>query len=511
MIYRLLLAVLICGGFGMTEATAQNEDVRYDQNWYFGYSGHSGHSAFGLNWLGFAGGAPVLDSVDNSFFESYSTNIAISDADGNTAFMSNGCYIVDASHQLMQGGDTISPSQYTTDNYFIGHFIPQGVLALPHPGDDDKWDVIHNYAQYGGATGVTAPKLFHSTIDMSLNGGLGAVTSANQVVLEGDLDVNKTACRHANGRDWWILMLEGHSDRYYRLLLDPQGLHVVDTAYMTDSIKAGLGQAVFSPDGSKFVVYNSISSSEGTFLNIFDFDRVTGELSNQVTIHDTIEEHTGGAGAAISPNSRYLYISSSIVVYQYDLWADDIEASRVIVGEYDNFVTEFGFGTRFYTSQLGPDGKIYITCPAATRFLHVIHEPDSAGLACNLELRGQPLYFMAQSMPNHPHYRLGRLVGSVADTVYNTTAVVPVVEEEVLVRVFPNPTRGQVTISMTVAPVAAAQLQLYDLTGRLLLEQPLAGIDMTVDLPRQLASGTYIVRIASRNRVLHTQKLVLLE
>ena len=44
-----------------------------------------------------------------------------------------------------------------------------------------------------------------------------------------------------------------------------------------------------------------------------------------------------GTGCSISPNNRYLYINDYYQLYQYDLWAADIPASRVLIGDYDGF------------------------------------------------------------------------------------------------------------------------------------------------------------------------------
>ncbi|KGE85609.1 hypothetical protein IX84_26310 [Phaeodactylibacter xiamenensis] len=54
------------------------------------------------------------------------------------------------------------------------------------------------------------------------------------------------------------------------------------------------------------------------------------------------------AGAAISENSRFLYISSYRYIYQYDLEAEDTEGSKVLVAEYDGFESPANFGTRFF-------------------------------------------------------------------------------------------------------------------------------------------------------------------
>lgn len=45
------------------------------------------------------------------------------------------------------------------------------------------------------------------------------------------------------------------------------------------------------------------------------------------------------SGVAVSPNDRYLYVSSWIYMYQFDLWASNITASKDIVAVYDNVLS----------------------------------------------------------------------------------------------------------------------------------------------------------------------------
>jgi hypothetical protein len=40
---------------------------------------------------------------------------------------------------------------------------------------------------------------------MTLDNGLGAVVSKNNILFSDSLTMNLFACRHANGRDWWLM------------------------------------------------------------------------------------------------------------------------------------------------------------------------------------------------------------------------------------------------------------------------------------------------------------------
>jgi len=117
-----------------------------------------------------------------------------------------------------------------------------------------------------------------------------------------------------------------------------------------------LGQAAFSPDGKYYAVFNSINQDLGQFIDVFSFDRCSGILSNQRTMHLNMDI---SGGVAFLPNSRFLYVSSYIDLYQYDMWAADIESSKVKLAEFDNWQGVTGLFPTYWLMQLAPDGKIY--------------------------------------------------------------------------------------------------------------------------------------------------------
>ncbi|MCB0548394.1 MAG: PKD domain-containing protein [Phaeodactylibacter sp.] len=135
-------------------------------------------------------------------------------------------------------------------------------------------------------------------------------------------------------------------------------------------------------------------------------------------MHFTYVDSAWSGGVAISPNSRFLYVSSFKNVYQYDLWAEDIPASKDTVAVWDGFMVPPVFATTFFLMQLGPDGKIYINSNNAVPYLHVINNPDLPGDSCDVCQHCVALpSWNSFSLPNFPNYRLGHLQGSPCDTL----------------------------------------------------------------------------------------------
>lgn len=385
-----------------------------DNIWLAGYGGGSqstGDTTFGISVLDFSDGN--LSITNNQVIEMnfQDTNASICDPAGQLLFYFNGIYLEDASFETMQNGDELN------DWNLGGYDLPQGGLFLPDPTDEQLYYLLHAEEGFVNLPGwnLEVLGLYYSLIDRQENGGLGGVILKKEPLILDTLEYGKlTATRHANGRDWWIVVNESHSNRYYKLLLDPSGLHIDHNQTIGAPTSEGLGQAVFSPDGRFYVKYNGIDAAQGSLVDIYRFDRCNGQLSEHLPIQ--LSDPSSSGGAAIAPNSRFLYIALSNTIYQFDLWANDIAGSKTAVAEYDGFTSPFP--TQFYQLQLAADGKIYGTCPAGVNVLHVIHQPNLPGLECQVEQHGILLpTFNSFAAPNFPNYRLGSIDGSACDTL----------------------------------------------------------------------------------------------
>jgi len=371
------------------------------------------NDSFGLSILRFDNGNQ-LSIVNN---QSCNLNIrggnsSLCDSMGNLLFFTNGEKVYNANYALMSNGNNLNA---TNQN---GIYQPQGALSLPFPAHNNWYRVLVSEIKVFSPQLVTGVKLYDNLVEVNPSTPqVSEVLLKNQVMIEDSLEYGQvTAVKHANGRDWWVLVPESHSNRYYTMLLDPTGLSLVDTQAVGDIFYAGLGQAVFSPDGTKYVRANGIKTTTPTDLYIYDFDRCTGKLFNP--IHLEYENWGFGTGCAISPNSRFLYAINANYIFQYDLQATDIAASKTLVAEWDGYVHEVSFATTFGTAQLAPDGKIYICTAFSTPLLHVIEYPDRKGVACQIHQRAIHLpNYNDYSIPNFPNFRLGPIDGSACDTL----------------------------------------------------------------------------------------------
>jgi hypothetical protein len=385
----------------------------------------------GIN-MDFRSGSLNINSIQRHF-NFGDTNGQLCDSSGNILFYSNGIYIANSIDDTMLNGSDLNPSTYTSSHITYGLFITQGNIVLPMPGDPNKFYLIHETSD-DQFNSYASFYLYSSIIDITLDGGLGGVIQKNTILLQDTFVVGRLmACKHANGRDWWIIAHKFQSVSSFRFLVTPFG---IQGPWIDDLITwrgNNPGQTVFSQDGSKYAYFEPLGG-----LDIWDFDRCSGLFSNQ--IHVAISDSGGAGGAAFSRNGRYLYISKIYFAYQFDLFATDIAASKTTIAVYDGFASGGFFPTVFYQMQLAPDDKIYINSSSSVYDYHVINFPDSGGIACDFQQHSIHLPGYSVSLPNHPNYFLGPIPGSVCDSL---TIDVPEISSATQpFYLFPNPVKN---------------------------------------------------------------------
>ncbi len=464
--------------------------VEYENNWILGY-GVSNNDTLYLN-----GGININFNQNKLNIDTFNLNTdwsiitTMSDKEGKLIFYSNGCSIRNKLGQVMENGDTLNPgavyNQYCHNEFGV-NFYPQSqlILSLPSPGKEDVYEVFHI-----GIDDETlyASTFYQTTIDMSKNNGLGMVGKKNvKIFTVPKLNECLSACRHGNGRDWWLVIPSFNTDTFYRVLVTPngtKGAFVQKVGY--DKSKSGYGgQSCFSPNGQWYV-----QSTRTVGIQLFNFDPCTGLLSNAKRFYFA-PDTAGCSGVAFSPNSRYLYVTSCVQLYQYDLWVSDIEASRITIDDVvKNPKADL---LSIYQAKLAPDNKIYFSALPTWPTLHVINNPDEGGKACNFEQQGIKLpRFNDWYLPNIPYFRLYDQPGSPCDTL-GIDAPVSTYEDtdKTEAKVYPNPNTGQFTLSSD----QDAEFNISDLNGGIILVGMIQKGDVKeLDVQSQ-PNGFYLIRL----------------
>jgi len=381
----------------------------YDINWLIG-QGYTYVADMSMDSL-----QPYInrDTTIPAEYEILYNSSCISDENGKFILFTNGRDILNDSGKVIQGGSKVMDSMIN-EIVFYGLEMSQSSLILPKK--NNQYYVI--YMSQSDLISVThselPDKLYYAIVDMDANNGRGKVLQKKIPIITGDSigDSRLTACRHANGRDWWLVCHgREYDNKIYISLVTPDTIYLHHQQFNIMPVYKELyadGQSCFSPDGKHYIACTPI---DGTGL--YDFDRCTGEFSNTRVMNFIRNDSvflftpTGIGGCAFSANSRYFYMSTTRMIAQFCIDSTDIMSSLKFVALYD---TTYKNLAPFNTLMLAPNNKIYISNLFGTsNTYHTINNPDT--IATYVDYRKEnvlmPRSARTVSLPNMPCYKLG--------------------------------------------------------------------------------------------------------
>ena len=412
-------------------------------------------------------------------------NASICDEEGNLLYYTNGVSICGVNN-IMANGTGLCPNCSATDS-FDGLSLAQLDLFIPKPGSTRYYYLFH--CSLDTFNDTRPGNIYYSLIDKEADNGRGAVVGQRNILPNHPLKGGGiTACKHANGRDYWLIAGASDHNLYYKFLITPNGVLGPYTQNIGLDLAGNYDVAYskFSPDGSKYAI--------GIFayapIEVMDFDRCSGEFSNPIEIFnnvspDTANPASGGVSVEFSPNNRFLYISCNTTLRQYDI--DNIHDSVQLYLED----TSTSYGINFL--QLAPNGKIYgSTWNGGLYALHVINRPDQSGDSANFVYGGQPTYSIASvNLPNLINYRLGPLVGSGCDTI--STDIIPLIIAN-SIGILPNPANKYAYVEIGMQ--GDYEFDLLNENGQVIDKKETRQVDI-FDM-EQLSGGVYFVRVIDK-------------
>ena len=278
----------------------------FDNTWFLGVNNDTDTTnKIGIQIITFPQGSLQIRQNPELFrFDFNATNTSLSDSSGNVLSYSNGVHIGNADWEIMENGEQITAAWEES-----GQLWSQWVLMLPDPGKPMQQLFFCMEEAHTPEISIHATVLKYGIVDLSENEGSGKIVLRDQILIQDTLAVGKIcACKHANGRDWWVLVNEKNTNRFFRFLIDPEGVHPLSDQLIDLPIKDGLGQAGFSPDGYWYFIFGAISATEGAYMNIFEFDRCSGLLFNQQQYHFAEFINGGGGGIPLIQNTFMLML-----------------------------------------------------------------------------------------------------------------------------------------------------------------------------------------------------------
>ena len=247
---------------------------------------------FGNNaGMDFNSGAPV--AISGSALATMEGCASIADETGVLRFYTDGITVWNNTHNPMPDGFGLMGSGSST----------QSGVIVPQPGSDDFYYVF-TVMQLGLADGFR-----YSIVDMTLDGGLGDIVpgTKNTPILTPTSEKITAAANGVND-NIWVLTHKWGTDEFYAYEVTPTGF--VSTPVIsavgivhTGTINYTLGQMKISPDGSNL----ALATYSNAVNQLFDFDNVTGVVSNPITLTATPYDY----GVEFSPDGSKLYIAQA--------------------------------------------------------------------------------------------------------------------------------------------------------------------------------------------------------
>jgi len=462
---------------------------RHDMRWLGGYAGTNGTSEFGGNMT-------ILNTLDPAYtiLREHNLNMRTSVAiytDDNDSIVAytDGWSIGDRNFDVMPNGSDLNPSNFF--NSTTGLNAQSTHIFLPWPESEDSIALFHMSidAVAPPSSAYCANRLYLSIIDVNASGGNGDVVSKNNVLAEEYLIAGGlNAVKHANGRDWWVIAHGLGSNAYVSFLLTPTGVIGPWYHWIGSIGYGGNPQSAMSMNGEMLAYCWNLSG-----LDLLDFDRCTGTLSNWRFIG--WPSTSPSFGVAFSGNGNLIYISQVNQVLQAQLIAGTISGIDTVAvwdGFYD---TQPQFATGFGRAILAADGRCYLSTSNSTRYMHVIHEPDEQGQNCNLVQHDHwRQTWTRNSIPYRPNYLLGPVPGSECDSLGLSTGGLEPYPVGTA-RVQPNPSQGSFGITYSGQPTSG-EITVLDAAGRIVYRHRLSAWSTLhqVELP-PVAPGLYHCRL----------------
>ncbi|WP_115620538.1 T9SS type A sorting domain-containing protein [Chryseobacterium indoltheticum] len=360
--YYILLIIL---SFGNNFLFAQHEN----DNWLFGNNKWKFDNA---SPNGFIHTTNLSSNVGlQGSIIRYVSSVVSDKNTGELLFYSDGYKIYNKNGMVMTNGNNLFGTSPVYQYDYYGNPSDQSSIIVPDPnstllyyvfyinGDRDMRD--QDFLSTPNPT--TNYGLRYAIVDMSLDGGLGAVTSKNNILFTNSTTNALTSTIASDGNSYWIVTANNANFLSYKL--DSNGLNT--TPISSSANKYGNFLKI-SPDGKKLLTRVNAISTGGVFLS--NFNNATGIVSNQINIvpnYYYFDSNNIPNSAEFSSDSNIIYFTagesflccgvqkSGIIMYNI--------STAALIG-YSNSTQSYTYplesGSRTASMQRSIDGKIYL-------------------------------------------------------------------------------------------------------------------------------------------------------
>lgn len=338
-------AIIFC--FVLAEKICQAQ--RQNHQWRYGSTGIS----FNTNPPSQVQGASLQASEGSASVADRNTGELLFYTDGVTVW--NRQNTVMQNGTMLRGGSAALLSSTTA------------AVIVPKPGSENLYYII---TVDEGASGTGSGGVRYNLVNMTLDGGLGAVVASQKnIFLYATTTEKLEVVPAANGTDLWIITHDYSNFVSFRL--GPEGIQPTPVQSVVSGDLANT--AGHLKVNRQFNMLACGSTFEGR-IRLFNFNNATGVVTDRISfgLNPFLNTSPLIYGLEFAPGGRFLYASNLSSTVQYDVSLSTQEAI-----ENSAFFLNSGGAS----IQLGPDQKIYINNGS----LNVINCPDKPGSLCGFE------------------------------------------------------------------------------------------------------------------------------
>lgn len=325
--------------------------------WYFGFKA-------GLNFNSLsnatANDGTIVPDMPQSIIGPLDTRegcFTVSTYDGNLLFSSDGMTVYDKNGSIMTNGSGLLGGSSST----------QSGIVVPRP------ETLNEYFIITVPEGSVPNGICYSIVDINANGGLGVVTSKNQVIKSGVVNENIAIVPNLNNyKDYWLI--HRTKQTYYVWAITYNGISTTphQTLSSTDIIALDApghveGEIGISSDYTKIFSCNWY----GNQVISANFDPIAGLVSDIKAISFPHHSYAG----SFSPDGNYLYIGSGYDGnFLYIQTWNKLRSGQAMVKLANNIGNvKVGVDNRLYGIQTGGDVSTYV------KHLYIITNPNDGG------------------------------------------------------------------------------------------------------------------------------------
>jgi gliding motility-associated-like protein len=334
--------------------------------WYFG-------DKIGINFN--VNPPQILNDAQLTYVEG---GTVLSDASGKLLFYSNGSTILNNKQTVVKNGSGLLGDLSSTNN----------AILVPMPDNDTLF-----YLFTVGAADRPNSGLRYNVINKNSDNGNGEVLQKNIQLLTNCYE-KIAITHHCNGVDFWLVVQEFNSNKYYTYLLTKTGINttpVISTGAVTiDKFQSNaIGILKFSIDGKKIAAAHSY---ENNLVELSNFDNTTGVIFNSIFFKPapvtTQIPYAGVYSVEFSPDANLLYVSNNAETDgDGQLFQFDITSQNAVTIFNSKQLISSSPGSFSAGLQIATDGKIY-HCVSNSNYLAAVTNPNNYGQSCGYNVQG---------------------------------------------------------------------------------------------------------------------------